>query len=300
VVPDPDLIWRLKPEAEGDLATNELGFRDTHYNDRADDKILLLGDSVSWGDSITDVRRCYPFVLEQELAAGDPAHSYEVINTGVPGYSTFQEARYLQKYGLALNPKLIVLQFCLNDVVERYSTLAEYGGNSLFLGIDTRKSIPGLLGVAVRHSRAAEMLMRYVQNRSRQRETYDVQQLAKDELSVELEAAWQRTIGEIETIRLTAEQHKIPFLLVITPYQFQMEDPSRLRQPQQRLLDYAKAKGIPCVDLLPLFVETARVNGIAGRELFNDANHFSVYGHEAAAKLLVEPVRRILRSGPGH
>jgi hypothetical protein len=296
VIPDPDLGWRLRPELDGPLATNELGLRDTPYKANADVKILLLGDSVSWGDGILDLRLCYPFELEQLLAASDPSRTYEVINSGVPGYSTFQEGRYLQKHGLALNPKLVVLQFCLNDVVERYHALAEYGGDRVFLGIDTRDCITGPLGFAVRNSRAAEVLVRYLQRRSRRREAYQVEQMARDKLSPELEEAWERTIGEIEAIRGLTERHGVPLILVIAPYQFQLENPLRLRQPQQRLIDYARSKDLLYVDLLPGFVEYARVNGVPGGALFNDANHFSVFGHEAAARLLAGPVRRTLKA----
>ena len=49
VIPDRELGWRLNPYREGSLATNELGLRDTPYNAGADIKILLLGDSLSWG-----------------------------------------------------------------------------------------------------------------------------------------------------------------------------------------------------------------------------------------------------------
>ena len=53
---------------------------------------------------------------------------------------------------------------------------------------------------------------------------------------------------------------------------------------------------MPCVDLLPGFVAIGQQRGLFGAELFEDENHFSVLGHEAAAQLLVEPVREALAS----
>jgi hypothetical protein len=84
VVPDPDLIWRLRPRYTGSTATNELGFRDTPYNSRAERKVLILGDSVSWGDGIMDVNDVYPQVLER-LLSRDDGKTYEVVNSSVPG-----------------------------------------------------------------------------------------------------------------------------------------------------------------------------------------------------------------------
>ena len=64
VVRDKELGWRLKPRKEGPLATNELGFRDTPLNHNADETILLLGDSISWGDSVADLKKVYPYLFE--------------------------------------------------------------------------------------------------------------------------------------------------------------------------------------------------------------------------------------------
>ena len=128
VVPDKELVWRLTPRSSGPLATNSLGLRDSAYNPSADLKILLLGDSISWGDGIVDLKRVYPQILEGSFNKTVPSKRLEIINSGVPGYSTFQQLRYLEKYGLALKPNAILVQFCLNDVVERFTSVAEFGG----------------------------------------------------------------------------------------------------------------------------------------------------------------------------
>ena len=128
---DPDLIWRLKPHASGPLATNELGLRDPSYDPDADFTILLLGDSVSWGNGVDDPREVFPFLLERALDGRHPSRSIEVINSGVPGYSTFQEQRYLELHGDDLDPDLLILQTSLNDAVDRFWILAEYGGKTL-------------------------------------------------------------------------------------------------------------------------------------------------------------------------
>jgi len=205
VVPDKDLIWRLAPCESGPLATNELGFRDAPFNRHADRKILLLGDSVSWGDGIADIRQLYPNLLEQ-LLNDKTKLSYEVINSSVPGYSTFQQLRYLELRGTGLMPDMIILQFCLNDVVERYSALAQYGGDNIFLGVDTRQAISGLYGWLIRNSRFFEALIRFRIRLLRHQQEYSVKNMAKDRLSPELAEAWDLVLSEIEGIRRIAEK----------------------------------------------------------------------------------------------
>jgi len=289
VMPDPDLIWRLRPRPG---KTNEYGMKDTPINEKADIKILLLGDSVSWGDGIDEIHLLYPSLLEQSLNKLSNNKTYEVINAAVLGYSTFQEARYLKLYGLKFHPDLIILQFCLNDVYERYLNVSEYGGDNMFLGIDTRKGSPGIYGFFLRHSRAFEHLLRFLQWRARREEEYDVKKMTRDQLSPELEQAWRTTLSDVDDIYQTAAQNHISFLLVITPYNFQLDDPNNLRQPQDRLIEFARSRGIAYVDLLPILAKSGVTD-----QLYCDPSHLSLIGHKAVAYVLVQPVFDVLKSG---
>src|SRR4029434_5919915 len=98
------------------------------YRAQADFKILVLGDSVAWGDGIDETTRTFPYLLERRLGARDPGHTFEVVNAAVPGYTTEQEATYLELHGLALGPAAIVVQFTLNDVIARPPWLARWSG----------------------------------------------------------------------------------------------------------------------------------------------------------------------------
>jgi lysophospholipase L1-like esterase len=289
---DPDLIWRLKPRLDGIMKTNQLGFRDTTYKDYADYKILLLGDSISWGDGVR-MEQSYPFLLERRLSRDYPRKIVEVINTGVPGYSTFQQLIYLKKRGIKLKPNIIIHQFCLNDIVERYSTLFQYGGDNIFLGIDTRSSIAGLNGFMVKHSRAYEWILRYLINFKRKKQEYAVIKLTREKLSLELEEAWQLVLNEINQIVQIAEQENIPYLLVVAPYLFQLKNPFDINQPQVRLQQFSLKRNFKLFDLLDDFYSQHQ---LSEKKLFNDENHFSETGHMLAAALLSDQVRKIINS----
>ena len=141
----------------------------------------------------------------------------------------------------------------------------------------------------MRHSRAFEGLMRWVQVRNRSRDAYEVRALASDQLDTTLDDAWDRTLQEIDDIRSTSATHGIPLLLVIAPYRFQMADPQGTRQPQDRLLAFAREKGVECVDLLPVLADRDRV-----LPMFDDESHFSIDGHRLVAERLAEPLLRAL------
>jgi lysophospholipase L1-like esterase len=293
VVPDPELVWRLKIHSTGPVATNDLGLRDDPLRKDADVKILLLGDSVSWGDSILQRELIFASLMEEKLAHLTAGKTFEVINAGVPGYSTFQEKRYLELHGDEFDLDLVILQFCLNDVVERYQILAAYGGDNMTLGIDTREAVRGLHGLLLRNSQFYEQVIRWLQQRSRKGELYSVSRLAMDELSPELEDAWNQTLGELDGILRWTSEREIPTLLLITPYNFQLLSPRRSAQPQERLIAHVKNRNIVVLDLLPAFVAAKREQSL---DLFVDANHFSVDGHRLAAELLAKKTREILFS----
>lgn len=290
-IPDKHLTWKLQPYTEGPLKTNELGFRDTPYNPKAEHRILLLGDSVAWGDGIEDINAIFPQQLQEILSHTD-AEEYEIINSAVLGYSTFQQRKYLELYGMSLDPQLIVLQFCLNDVVERYSSLAHYGGDNVFLGVDTRHSIQGAYGFLMHNSRLFEGMARMAMGWSRDIQAYKMEKLASDHLSKELKEAWDITLSEIEGIRQQAASRNIPLMLVIAPYRFQLDDPENLNQPQKVLWEYARTKNVEVIDLLPIF---SHVNRSSDIPLFNDANHFSIAGHTLAAQTLLEPIHQAIQ-----
>ncbi len=290
VEPDPELIWRLKPQPDGPLATNELGLRDLPYDAGAEHTVLLLGDSMSWGNGIDDVRRVYPQLLEARLDARYGPASWEVVNASVPGYSTFQELAWLRLRGPGLGPDALVLQFCLNDVDERYRALAAYGGNNFFLGVDTRHAVHGLQGFLLRRSRAFEALLRGLQRAARGREEWQSRDLARDELPTAMERAWQRMMEELDGVRRAARDADLPFLLLIAPFRFQAEDPEALRQPQDRLLAWAREHSLPAVDVL---AELATLPPELRRAAFYDETHFSELGHALAAELAVGAVARL-------
>jgi lysophospholipase L1-like esterase len=98
------------------VQTNDRGFRGTRkYSDaRANGikRIVGLGDSVMWGTGVAE-EKSIPGFLEKL----NRESSYRVINAAVVGYSTYQELLYLQEYILPLNPDIVLVNFCENDLL---------------------------------------------------------------------------------------------------------------------------------------------------------------------------------------
>ncbi|NLH48340.1 MAG: hypothetical protein GX444_07025 [Myxococcales bacterium] len=95
--PDPVLFWRrpdLKPNFSGRAA-----------------RVICLADSVT----VMDRGQGWPELLPEALKASGYEKPVEIMNAGVPGYSTWQGLRYLETELLAAKPNLITIEYIWND-----------------------------------------------------------------------------------------------------------------------------------------------------------------------------------------
>lgn len=120
----PDLIYELKPGLdtcyEGSrVVTNSAGLRaDQDYEvpkPAGTYRILLLGDSQTFGQGV-EFEETFGQLLEQSIEKNSRGWRVEVINSGVDGYNTAQQAAYLEGRGMAYEPDLVVLLFIGNDL----------------------------------------------------------------------------------------------------------------------------------------------------------------------------------------
>lgn len=111
------LFWKFSPNHSG-ITTQ--GFRDLKvfsiHKPKDVFRVICIGDSVPFGYNTTTVKteETYPKVLEK-LLKERVDDKIEVINAGVPGYSSLQGLRYLKRDLLQYNPDLIIVHFGIND-----------------------------------------------------------------------------------------------------------------------------------------------------------------------------------------
>ena len=117
---DPSTGWRSKPNLRDVrvfdnkiLNTNSKGFRgkkDFPYTKDKDRlRILILGDSFTFGDEVSD-DETYSYFLQQMLP-----HT-EVINMGVHGYGHDQMLIILRELGVKYEPDIVILGFLPLDM----------------------------------------------------------------------------------------------------------------------------------------------------------------------------------------
>jgi lysophospholipase L1-like esterase len=76
--------------------------------------ILCAGDSSTFGYNV-DSEETYPRQLEKLLRERHPDASINVINGGVPGWTWVQGTRFLEEFGLQLEPDAVIASYGTND-----------------------------------------------------------------------------------------------------------------------------------------------------------------------------------------
>jgi len=129
------LFWRLRPGQilrGGYMGSRDVteGIRISRLGFRGDDfppqpaagvvRIVFMGDSLTFGFRVKDTET-YPYLFKKKFdRLSISPLPIEVINAGVPGYSTLQGLRYLKGDVLPLRPHIVLLAFGANDQFQAF------------------------------------------------------------------------------------------------------------------------------------------------------------------------------------
>jgi len=131
-VADAHAGYRLAPHFQGRLqrghvvthfATNSLGLRDKEPDDSRRPRVLVFGDSNTWGWGVKP-GNAWPAVVETALQDRHP--HVQVLNCGTNGYGTANELGLFEEIGPALRPDLVVLGFYTNDYADNLLGIHAY------------------------------------------------------------------------------------------------------------------------------------------------------------------------------
>jgi len=138
---DKDLIWRLQPDTskvvDGYLyKINSYGMRSPEFKLEKEEgvfRIVVLGDSSTFGLNLPYDEIYHQYLL-RNLQRRYPGKKFEVINLGVPGYSSKQGAVLFRRWGARLKPDLVIASFGAND---GYSIPDDVYGDMEIVGAST-------------------------------------------------------------------------------------------------------------------------------------------------------------------
>ncbi len=288
---DPLLFWRLKPCFSSDQVTiNSHGFRGRALSQSRPAglvRIVCLGCSTTFGLGVED-NATYPAVLETFLGGNGGDRRYEVINCGVPGYTSYQTMHLFQEKILPLEPDIVVLLLgTFNDWVPAV-TLPDLKQSSpmrrMAIWMHTK------LG-SLRIYQSLEYLLLYTHRRGSTgeaiaRKERSLSQLVTANYSGERRVSPEDFKRNLTAVIRKAEELNIEAILVVPP----LPSKTLARNPlaykyMDAVREVASVHQVPFVDAFGAFVE----NGESG--LFFDFCHPNIQGNRLLAKGVAHAIR---------
>ncbi len=322
---DAEIIYRHRPNAVQTLTNsgrptdliriNRWGHHDTDFPKSKPDgefRGLILGDSVAMGDGLT-YDQTFSKHLEDLLAERDHRYkSYQIINTGVHGYTTYQELKVFSE-SMVFEPDFVAIGFAMNDVTEPFVTHKRFGGT----GLDYHKVTPipnpilAYLANETGFGRLRQMLaLRSATfEREERMELYNVREMAaKPRTDPRYQEPWKIVLDDLAQVYQLAAEHDKPIVLMIFPFSFQLIDEQR-RMPQAILTEHAREHNVDVIDFTDIFarlvyddqplIDTMRDRGYDNRAIeqfhdwkirdyFLDTSHPTEQGQQVIAKTLMQ------------
>ncbi len=297
---DNVLFWRLKPNEDEDV--NIRGYRGTlcdYQKPQGVYRIILLGDSCVYGMNFRH-KDTYAYLLEEKLNALYGGR-VEIINAGVPGYSSLQGLRYLKKELIRYKPDMLLVGFGFNDLCEALGSpdkdirfLPEFlvgldnSLSRLRLYVFLKQIIFNLKSAVIpkyRFSAAGGRPRTFVRTCQESRE---LEQLIQ-EYTLAFDAPARRVsprdfVSNIrEIIKFGAKNH-IRVVLLAQP----SVESSFVYEPVLSIL--AKEYNIGLVDL----VEEFKKRKANRQEYFLDNNHYNEKGHRLIADILYDRLHALV------
>ena len=239
------------------IKTNSLGMCDREYTyDKPEGmfRIAVVGDSLT---ACGPKETMYTEQLKELFARCKGPGSYEVMNFGVNGYNTRQEARITETLVMKFHPDLIVVSYVLNDPYPH-------------LAINPF--------VSVGHSKVLSFLWQRIELFS----SSEYRNESFEDLIVRLhteQKSWNDVVRRgFSTIASVADRENVPVVVVIFPL-FSSFDSPKLEKVYQIVESEARSHGFGVINLLHEFEkyqpEDVRMPG--------DMFHCNARGHKLAA-----------------
>lgn len=296
--PDPDLFWRLVPgfnfpgaEIEG---VNFSGFRGKEFSAKKSEwsvRIVCMGCSVTFGEKAS-----YPQLLQELFDSSVSGRRFEVINAGIPGFSSFQGLRFFQTRILDLEPDFITVLYGWNDhwLAQGFSdneqtpvgkNLAEIQS---FLGCSRIYQLINSIQYSIREE--LNSFSRSVVDESKVKYRVSLEDY-RENLQQIIELARKNGIEIILlTAPLGAVEGQIPPYLLEMKFVRQPDELIPLHQSYNQVVrQVAREEGVPLVDIELTFEERR------GEGFFDDPEKEIIHPNEKGFQLIAQEIYKFIR-----
>jgi len=280
-----EVQWRYR-DYDKHVLTRHKGtrFRSFHLDKDTDDsafRIVVLGDSYTWGDKVRETPKIWPYQMEEALSL--QRIPSRVFNLAQLGNTTVNEFEYLEVFGWDLDPDLVIIQYLINDPLPSLPGFRRRGDAwmqeetlPLAVSSDVHRLLNGHSYIySLLNHRWAGMLRRVM----------GLRDLTYFDLHADGFPPWEDCKKAIAGIADACRKREIPVLFVMFPLLksgIDLGEDYPFLSIHDKVRQVVAGLGIPYMDLLPVYARK-NPNSNFWRVLPNDG-HPGEYAHEVAGK----------------
>jgi len=277
------------------IIINEYGQHDDSYPLKKGEKelrILNLGDSITMGHGVTKDETYSKYL---EIILSDLLKNYQTIqaiNTGVQGYSTFQELEVL-KNSMELEPDFVTIGFCLNDITEPFKVNKNLGGSGIDYHRVTQapnKYLSYLLNETGFGRLIQEIRIRQINIQQEEEvEIQEVKRMLMNRNNSTYSSQFNFVLNNISEIISFCKEKKLKLIILIFPYTFQFGSDDML-WVQDVIKKHADEHGALYIDFTEVFKDLINSDSSDIKEYYLDEDHLTPKGHKIVANEITKVI----------
>jgi lysophospholipase L1-like esterase len=287
VIYDDQLGYRLNPKNEN---INSLSIRHPEIVTPKPSglfRIIFLGDSVPWA------KPGFVDHIRDTLTQSD----YEVINASVPGYTSYQEQLFFEKYLSGTDPDLVIWTYCLND---NHKFLHRFDRKGKMLLTDEAKrtlNVDSPFDRFVSHSYILSRLkLGWITHRKTKNSTKYPWESLPDFNIAWKDYSWKNFEKYLIDMKRTLDKKAVKLCIIVFPFEpqimmhnYRRHEYDYVFKPQTRLKTICTKYAVPLLDLKESFI---RYQYKHRKRLFKDGVHLTNVGHSLATRKIISFLNR--------
>jgi len=233
-----DNYERTKEFHEKYIRYNEHGYRDYEYSLKKPEgifRVLVLGDSQTFGHGIKDLKDTWVKKLEAKLQKEGRNASIEVLSISGPGWNSDTHLYELFENGFKFNPDLVILAYALNDIPFPTSVNCNSSDRKITPNINIFQSSKLASFIHFRINRLLEKV-------GEKPSYFDCLNQAYGSIG------WEMNKFYLDMMGLALSIKKIHFMITVIPIIHQLDDDYPLIDAHKKLKEFAQQRNFEFLD----------------------------------------------------
>ena len=261
---------------------NKYGYRDYEYNLKKKEgvfRIIVLGDSQTFGHGIKDLNNTWVKKLEKKLIESVGNTSIEVLSISGPGWNSDTYLYELFKKSFKFNPDLVILAYYHNDIPFPISLNCDSSDRKITPDINILQSSKLVSFINFRINRLLEKIGEKPRYSDCLNQAYD-------------SIGWEMNKFYLDIMGLSLSIKKIHFMITVIPLIHQLDSNYPLAGPHKKLKEFSIKRNI---EFLDFYEEGFKNLNPSNLKVSKTDHHLNKNAGDIMADVLFEKIKGLIK-----